>query len=149
MTNKTPRAYEVREEQTRQEAWTPKPKGGNLGLDNAEYSFKWCNTDVQNDTALCDRMWMDRLDQGWVPVTPADHPEFSGRLKHLVKNGMVRRNGQVLCKMPRHLAESRNEYYRNQDRIQRGVPISNSVQSLPGTSVNSEQTSTNAVLGSR
>lgn len=149
MINKTPRAFEVREEQTRQEAWTPKAKGGTLGLDTTEWAFKWCNTDVQLDTTLCDRMWLDRQDQGWTPVVPTDFPEFQGRLKHLVKNGMVRRSGQVLCKMERRLAESRNEYYRNQDRIARGTAISNGVQAVPGTSVNSEQSSANAVLGTR
>lgn len=147
MTNKTPRAFEVREQTKQPEVWTPKPKGGVLGIEDPNYSFKWVNLDVQGDSGICDRMWLDRMDTGWVPVNPEDYPEFKGRLSHLVKNGQVRRPGQILCKMPKHLAESRNEYFRNEDRKRRAVRIDADIQSPdPRISVSSSQSSRPAEL---
>lgn len=129
-----PRAFEMRSENERPEAWTPPPSAMLAGLENdPDWAFRWVNVSVQGDTQIVDQMYAYRLEQGWLPVDPKDHPLLQQpRYKHLNKDGKFVRKGQVLMKMPKRLAISRNEYYVNEDRKKRGIPLHDAAQSDSG-----------------
>lgn len=56
-----------------------------------------------------------KLREGWVPVKAEDHPELQ-----LAPNaqGNVEIGGLMLCKIPKELADARNEYYSGQAQNQ-------------------------------
>jgi len=77
------------------------------------YVYRWVATSVLGQSLATNVS--TRLREGWVPVKAEDHPELQ-----LAPNaqGNVEIGGLLLCKMPRELAESRNEYYANQANTQ-------------------------------
>jgi hypothetical protein len=57
-----------------------------------------------------------KMREGWEPVKAADHPELM--LVGNATTGNVEIGGLMLCKMPKELAQSRDEYYQRQSQAQ-------------------------------
>lgn len=73
------------------------------------YVYRWVALSVLGQSLATNVS--TKMREGWVPVKAEDHPEL-----HLPPNaqGNVEIGGLLLCKMPKELADSRNEYYANQ-----------------------------------
>jgi hypothetical protein len=54
--------------------------------------------------------------EGWEPVKAVDHPELM--LQGNEKTGNVEIGGLMLCKMPREMAQARDEYFARQAQAQ-------------------------------
>ena len=77
------------------------------------FVYRWVATSVLGQSLATNVS--TKLREGWVPVKAEDHPEL-----HLAPNaqGNVEIGGLLLCKMPKELADSRNDYYANQAQNQ-------------------------------
>lgn len=111
-TNRNPRDLVSREKSARS-VYTPSsalpdptPEPG--------YVYRWIATHIlgQADPTNVSK----KMREGWEPVKAADHPELM--LQGNEKTGNVEIGGLMLCKMPRELAQSRDEYYAKQARAQ-------------------------------
>ena len=112
---RTPRSVEKREQEVRQENWTPPnllpdphPKDG--------WSFKWVRiASMGQDDPM---NYSKKLREGWEAVPIEDAPE----MEHLVLDpnprfeGKIEVGGLLLCRMPEKMAKQRNEHYVNQSR---------------------------------
>lgn len=78
------------------------------------YVYRWIATHIlgQADPTNVSK----KMREGWEPVKAADHPELM--LQGNEKTGNVEIGGLMLCKMPRELAQSRDEYYAKQAKAQ-------------------------------
>lgn len=143
------REHDTRENNAQPQAWKPAPTGGILGLENnPDWSFKWGNTDVQGDSRIVDSTFARRLQEGWAVVNPSDHEEFNKpELKIFVKGEQVRRNGQILLKMPKAMAKSRNDYYMAEDRRKRSVSMSDLLNAPAGFTTSTEGTTRQTYVG--
>jgi hypothetical protein len=111
-TNRNPRDLVSREKSARS-VYTPSsalpdptPEPG--------YVYRWIATHIlgQADPTNVSK----KMREGWEPVKAADHPELM--LQGNEKTGNVEIGGLMLCKMPRELAQSRDEYYAKQAKAQ-------------------------------
>lgn len=111
-TNRTPRDLVSREKNARSvyvpssALPDPTPEPG--------FVYRWIATHIlgQSDPTNVSK----KMREGWEPVKAADHPELM--LQGNEKTGNVEIGGLMLCKMPRELAQSRDEYYANQAQRQ-------------------------------
>lgn len=78
------------------------------------YVYRWVATHVMGEAQNINVS--NKMREGWEPVKAADHPELM--LQGNEKTGNVEIGGLMLCKMPRELAQSRDEYYAKQARAQ-------------------------------
>ena len=76
--------------------------------------YRWVATHVMGEAQNINVS--NKMREGWEPVKAADHPELM--LQGNEKTGNVEIGGLMLCKMPRELAQSRDEYYAKQARAQ-------------------------------
>jgi len=110
---RTPRDIEKREQEVRNEDWTPPnllpdplPKDG--------WSFKWVRTSTLGKDDPMN--YSKKLREGWEAVPLTECPE----MEHLVLDpsprfeGKVEVGGLLLCRMPEGKAAQRNQYYTNQ-----------------------------------
>lgn len=119
------RANETRDAvPVRRERWKPSSMHGVFGFlaNNPNWSFKWVNTSVQKETDLCDRAYMQKVEDGWSLVNPSDL-NLPDSAKRFVKDGVIQRPGQVLMKIPREIAQEITEYYMAEDRKKRNVSL--------------------------
>jgi|TARA_E500000318_G_scaffold66936_1_gene61688 hypothetical protein len=144
---RTPRSVEKREQEVRNEKWTPPnllpdplPKDG--------WSFKWVriSTQAQEDPMN----YSKKLREGWSPVPIEDCPE----MEHLVLDpnprfkGNVEVGGLLLCRMPEHMAKQRNEHYTNQSRdSMESVDRSLMRESNPRMPINSPERNSRVTFG--
>ncbi len=130
--NPKPRASEpTREDEQRRKAWQPPNELGVLAdlHQDPDWAYRWTNQNVQGQTELATKNFLKKLQEGWVPVKPSDHPLFSlPQNQLLVVDGKIQRPGQVLMRMPKYMAEQRNAHWRNEDARQRGVNRKEQVQ---------------------
>lgn len=78
------------------------------------YVYRWIATHLlgqANPTNVSQKMR-----EGWEPVKAADHPELM--LVGNAATGNVEIGGLMLCKMPKELADSRNEFFARQAQAQ-------------------------------
>ena len=78
------------------------------------YVYRWIATQVLGDSQHVNVS--NKMREGWEPVKAADHPELM--LQGNEKTGNVEIGGLMLCKMPREIAQARDEYYAKQARAQ-------------------------------
>ena len=78
------------------------------------YVYRWIATHVLGEAQNINVS--NKMREGWEPVKAVDHPELM--LQGNEKTGNVEIGGLMLCKMPRELAQSRDEYYTKQARAQ-------------------------------
>ena len=94
---------------TPQQLPDPKPQDG--------FRFRWVRISLLGQSD--DRNVSVKFREGWEPVKAEEHPEivtqygFNGN-----KDGNIESGGLLLCKIPSETAESRNEYYANQNSQQ-------------------------------
>ena len=110
---RTPREIEKREQEVRNEDWTPPnllpdplPKDG--------WNFKWVRiSTLGRDDPM---NYSKKLREGWEAVPMEECPE----MEHLVLDpsprfkGKVEVGGLLLCRMPTKMANQRNEHYKKQ-----------------------------------
>jgi hypothetical protein len=110
---RTPRDVEKREQDVRNEDWTPPnllpdplPKDG--------WNFKWVRiSTLGRDDPM---NYSKKLREGWEAVPMEECPE----LEHLVLDpspkfkGKIEVGGLLLCRMPSKMANQRNEHYKTQ-----------------------------------
>jgi len=110
---RTPRDVEKREQDVRNEDWTPPnllpdplPKDG--------WNFKWVRiSTLGRDDPM---NYSKKLREGWEAVPMAEAPE----MEHLVLDpspkfkGKIEVGGLLLCRMPSKMANQRNEHYKTQ-----------------------------------
>ena len=78
------------------------------------YVYRWIATHVMGEAQNINVS--NKMREGWEPVKAVDHPELM--LQGNEKTGNVEIGGLMLCKMPRELAQARDEYYAKQARAQ-------------------------------
>lgn len=111
------------------ESWKPAASGGLLDLNDPNFAFKYINISVQGDTFITDASFQRQYNEGWRPVKISDYPQLqSPAFDHISQGGFFQRRGQVLCKLPRKLAEERNAHYRAVDAKNRGAGLRQAVQ---------------------
>tara|TARA_X000001388_G_scaffold64824_1_gene51121 strand:+ start:7394 stop:7855 length:462 start_codon:yes stop_codon:yes gene_type:complete len=113
--NRTPRDIEKREQEVRNEDWTP-PNVLPDPLPQDGFTFKWVRTSTRGTDDPMN--YSKKLREGWTPVPINEAPE----MEHLVLDpsprfeGKVEVGGLLLCRMPTGRAEQRNSYYTNQSK---------------------------------
>jgi hypothetical protein len=111
---RSPRALDSREAAQRVQSWEnptnlpdPVPQEG--------WVFRWIRTATlgNNDNTNVSR----RFREGWEPSRLEDHPELQNQMmdhnSEWAKKGNIEIGGQLLCKMPKEIAEARNEHFNN------------------------------------
>jgi hypothetical protein len=78
------------------------------------YVYRWIATHVLGEHQVTNVS--TKMREGWEPVKAVDHPELM--LQGNEKTGNVEIGGLMLCKMPRDMAQARDEYYAKQARAQ-------------------------------
>ena len=78
------------------------------------YVYRWIATHVMGESQNINVS--NKMREGWEPVKAVDHPELM--LQGNEKTGNVEIGGLMLCKMPREMAQARDEYYAKQARAQ-------------------------------
>tara|TARA_R100001244_G_scaffold36835_1_gene33733 strand:- start:1653 stop:2174 length:522 start_codon:yes stop_codon:yes gene_type:complete len=116
--NKNPRDLESREKEQRYTSWesptnlpNPNPEDG--------WVFRWIRTSLlgQVDNPNVSK----QLRSGWEPVNSSDHPELQVMNDHnseWSRKGHVEIGGCLLCKMPKEMAEARDEHFARMSRDQ-------------------------------
>ena len=107
--NLKPREIESREEEARPASFRP-PSLLPDPLPQPGWVFRWVRTSMvgQSDATNVSM----RFREGWEPVKIEDHPELEVMPDHQSQfPGCVEIGGQLLCKAPREVAESRQRYY--------------------------------------
>jgi hypothetical protein len=100
------RAEETRETEARIETWKPPstlpdpdPRPG--------FTHRWCAVTVNGEVALTINK---RLSEGWTFCKPEDYPEVT-RMIYSPNKDRIETGGQVLCRAPKALMQSRAEYH--------------------------------------
>lgn len=76
---------------------------------------RWCAKSVYGELHASN---MDkRLTEGWRPVDAADYPEITGQIYGHSGSGMIEKGGLILCVMDAELAESRQEYFDRNNKL--------------------------------
>jgi hypothetical protein len=78
------------------------------------YVYRWVATHIMGQAEPTNVS--KKMREGWEPVKAVDHPELM--LLGNAATGNVEIGGLMLCKMPKELAESRDEYYAKQAQAQ-------------------------------
>ena len=78
------------------------------------YVYRWVATHVLGQAEVTNTS--RRLREGWEPVKAEDHPELM--MMGNEKTGNVEIGGLMLCKMPREMAQARDEYFAKQAQAQ-------------------------------
>ena len=113
--NRTPRSVEKREQEERNQDWTPAnllpdphPKDG--------IKFKWVRVSSMGEADPTN--YSKKIREGWQPVSIEEVPE----LEHLVIDpnprfeGKLEVGGLLLCKMPERMVNQRNDHYLKQSQ---------------------------------
>lgn len=110
--NRTPRDIVSREKTTRMVYAPPSSLPDPTPVPG--YVYRWIATHVlgQADPTNVSK----KMREGWEPVKAVDHPELM--LTGTANTGNVEIGGLMLCKMPKELAQSRDEYYARQAQAQ-------------------------------
>ena len=109
---RTPRDISSREKTTRQVYVPPSLLPDPTPVPG--YVYRWIATHV---AGVADPTNVSKkMREGWEPVKAADHPELM--LVGNATTGNVEIGGLMLCKMPKELAQSRDEYYQRQAQAQ-------------------------------
>ena len=110
--NRTPRDLVSREKSARMVYVPP----SNLPDPTPEpgYVYRWVATHIMGEAQPTNVS--KKMREGWEPVKANDHPELM--LLGNATTGNVEIGGLMLCKMPKELAESRDEYYARQAQAQ-------------------------------
>lgn len=62
-----------------------------------------------------------RSQEGWIPIDPADDPDLARRCSFHKRNdsnsSLIEIGGLVACKMPKHMAKAREDYYERKARM--------------------------------
>ena len=146
-TNRTSRSIEKREQERRNETWSPPnllpdpyPKDG--------WSFKWVRISTQGQDDPTN--YSKKLREGWEAVPLEDAPE----MEHLVLDpnprfkGKVEVGGLLLCRMPENMANQRNEHYRKQSsEAMRSVDNALLRESNPRMPINNPQRDSRTSFG--
>ena len=111
-TNRNPRELVSREKSVRS-VYVP-PSALPDPTPEPGYVYRWIATHVMGEAQNINVS--NKMREGWEPVKAVDHPELM--LQGNEKTGNVEIGGLMLCKMPRELAQSRDEYYAKQARAQ-------------------------------
>lgn len=110
--NRNPRDLASREKSTRA-VYVP-PSALPDPTPEPGYVYRWIATHVMGEAQNINVS--NKMREGWEPVKAVDHPELM--LQGNEKTGNVEIGGLMLCKMPRELAQARDEYYAKQARAQ-------------------------------
>lgn len=110
--NRNPRELASREKSTRM-VYVP-PSALPDPTPEPGYVYRWIATHVLGEAQNINVS--NKMREGWEPVKAVDHPELM--LQGNEKTGNVEIGGLMLCKMPRELAQARDEYYAKQARAQ-------------------------------
>lgn len=95
-----------------QREWTQPDVSSLGGLENdPDWVFRWVNSSFQGNTEIMADLNFERQQEGWYPVNAADHPENRILKTAAGADGMVRRKGQILMKMPRFTALSKKRQF--------------------------------------
>lgn len=113
MSDRAPRELGTREANERPRVWKPAQR---LPSPNpvAGTRFRWIRTRMLGEDDLTNVA--NKRQEGWEPVTRTDCPEVARLIKGDGDNIEV--GGLMLCKMPEELAQSRDEYFANQNQNQ-------------------------------
>lgn len=79
------------------------------------FVFRWIGTHLLGAATATNVS--QKMREGWEPVKAADHPELM-LVAGVSASGNVEIGGLMLCKMPKELADSRDEYYNRQAQSQ-------------------------------
>ena len=110
--NRTPRELSSREKSARA-VYVP-PSALPDPTPEPGYVYRWVATHIMGQAEPTNVS--KKMREGWEPVKAADHPELM--LLGNAATGNVEIGGLMLCKMPKELAESRDEYYAKQAQAQ-------------------------------
>jgi len=104
-----PRELESRDNTAREQQWTP-PNLLPDPIPQPGWAFRWIRTSMvgQSDATNVSM----RFREGWEPVKREDHPELEDMPDHNSQfPGCVEIGGQLLCKAPQEVADSRQRHY--------------------------------------
>lgn len=107
---RNPRAEPARKMTWKPPSLLPDPKP------NPDWEYRWVRTHIFGDADHANVSVRAR--EGWVPVKPEEVPEVAKELVGAAPKATVEIGGQMLCKMPKEMAEARTEYYANLTRRQ-------------------------------
>jgi len=118
---RSPRALESRDATQHMQSWenptnlpSPDPRPG--------WEHRYVMTSVLGDNQIGSKNVNKRFREGWVPCKREEYPEFDNMLmdhnSEWVNKGHIEIGGQLLCKMPKELAEARKEQLRNHAQTQ-------------------------------
>ena len=114
--NRTPRAMDTREDNTRPTSWKPAellPEPDK----QAGYAYRWVRSSSMGKADP--RNLSSKMREGWEPVSISEQPKF----QMLVDPGSrfkdnIEIDGLLLCKTPKEFIDQRNAYYSNQTQAQ-------------------------------
>jgi hypothetical protein len=110
--NRTPRELSSREKSARA-VYVP-PSALPDPTPEPGYVYRWVATHIMGQAEPTNVS--KKMREGWEPVKATDHPELM--LLGNAATGNVEIGGLMLCKMPKELAEARDEYYAKQAQAQ-------------------------------
>ena len=116
---RTPRGLESREAVQRKVSWENPSNLPNPELQEGVV-FRWIRTAIlgETDNPNVSR----RLREGWEPCKLEDHPELQIHMmdynSEWAKKGHVEIGGQLLCRMPKEIAEAREAHFNNEAQTQ-------------------------------
>ena len=111
---RNPRGSESREVTQRVESWenpsnlpSPNPQAG--------WVFRYIRTSLLGNTD--NPNVSKKFREGWIPCKAEDHPELHIQMmdhkSEWAEKGHIERGGQLLCKMPKEKADTRDQYFKN------------------------------------
>lgn len=109
MADRTPRASETRDKETRRKPWAP-PNRLEAPEPPAGYIHRWIRVAMRGDEDKTNVF--TKLREGWEPVRADEYPNYQapviddGRYAGVIGNG-----GLMLCRIPIETANERSAYY--------------------------------------